>query len=80
MIKFLDLKQINSVYSKEIIKAAKSTIISGRYITGDRCLAFEKEFAKYCGAKYCIGVANGLEALSLIFKAYIELGLSLIHI
>jgi dTDP-4-amino-4,6-dideoxygalactose transaminase len=74
MIKFLDLKQINSVYSKEIIKAAKSTIISGRYITGDRCLAFEKEFAKYCGAKYCIGVANGLEALSLIFKAYIELG------
>tara|TARA_B110001450_G_scaffold123220_1_gene116078 strand:+ start:870 stop:1976 length:1107 start_codon:yes stop_codon:yes gene_type:complete len=74
MIKFLDLKQINSVYSKEIIKAAKSTIISGRYITGARCLAFENEFTKYCGTDYTIGVANGLDALSLIFKAYIVLG------
>ena len=74
MIKFLDLKQINSVYSKEIIKAAKSTIISGRYIRGARCLAFENEFTKYCGTDYTIGVANGLDALSLIFKAYIVLG------
>ena len=74
MIPFLDLKAINSQYSDELKDAASRVIDSGWYIQGDECEAFEKEFADYCGTKYCIGVANGLDALILILRAYIELG------
>jgi len=73
MIPFLDLKAINAQYKDELIKACKKVIESGWYIQGKECQAFEKEFASYCGAKYAIGVANGLDALSLILRAYKEL-------
>jgi len=75
MIPFLDLKQINAQYKKEILEACEKVIDSGWYIYGKECKAFEKEFASYCGAKYAVGVANGLDALTLIIRAYKELGI-----
>jgi dTDP-4-amino-4,6-dideoxygalactose transaminase len=74
MIPFLDLKKINQQYREELIEAATNVIDSGWYIQGEQVKAFEKEFASYCGTKHCIGVANGLDALILIFRAYKELG------
>ena len=74
MISFLDLKVINSQYRDELIQAATDVIDSGWYIQGNQVNAFEKEFSDYCGTKHCIGVANGLDALILIFRAYKELG------
>jgi dTDP-4-amino-4,6-dideoxygalactose transaminase len=74
MIPFLDLKEINSPYRNELIEACTRVIDSGWYIQGNECATFEKEFAAYCGTKYCIGVANGLDALSLILRAYKEIG------
>jgi len=74
MIPFLDLKQVNLQYRKELIEVVTSVIDSGWYIQGEQVKAFEKEFADYCAVKYCIGVANGLDALILIFRAYKELG------
>ncbi|MFT4693840.1 MAG: dTDP-4-amino-4,6-dideoxygalactose transaminase [Francisella sp.] len=74
MIKFLDLQKINSLYANELKAACARVIDSGWYIRGTECAAFESEFAKYCGTKYCIGVANGLDALILIIRAYKELG------
>ena len=75
MIPFLDLKKINAQYREELIEACTSVIDSGWYIHGNECKAFEKEFSAYCGTKYTIGVANGLDALTLILKAYKELGM-----
>ena len=74
MISFLDLKSINAQYRDELVKAATGVIDSGWYIQGVQVEAFEREFADYCGVKHCIGVANGLDALILIFRAYKELG------
>ncbi len=74
MIPFLDLKGINAQYREELIQACTKVIDSGWYIQGNECKEFEKEFAEYCGSKYATGVANGLDALTLIFRAYKELG------
>jgi len=74
LISFLDLKSINAQYRDELVKAATGVIDSGWYIQGVQVEAFEREFADYCGVKHCIGVANGLDALILIFRAYKELG------
>ncbi|CAA6814465.1 MAG: Aminotransferase [uncultured Campylobacterales bacterium] len=73
MIPFLDLKGINAQYRNELIEACTKVIDSGWYIQGNECKAFEKEFASFCGTRYAIGVANGLDALSLILRAYKEL-------
>lgn len=70
IIKFLDLHKINERYRAEIDKSVKRVLDSGQYILGNEVEAFEKEFTAYCGTKYCIGVANGLDALNLIIKAY----------
>jgi len=75
VIKFLDLKRINSRYQNELKEACGRVIDSGWYVLGNEVAEFEREFASYCDAKYCLGVANGLDALILIFRAYIELGL-----
>lgn len=75
MIPFLNLKDINAQYKTELIKACTDVIDSGWYIQGTQCKAFEEEFASYCGTKCCIGVANGLDALTLILRAYKELGI-----
>ncbi|MBK2026284.1 DegT/DnrJ/EryC1/StrS family aminotransferase [Francisella philomiragia] len=74
MINFLDLQKINSLYEQALKEACSRVIDSGWYIRGAECETFEKEFAEYCGTKYAIGVANGLDALILIIRAYKELG------
>jgi len=74
MISFLDLKGLNAQYRAELIEACTKVIDSGWYIQGNECKEFDIEFAKYCGTKYAIGVANGLDALILILRAYKELG------
>ncbi|MBM3589838.1 MAG: DegT/DnrJ/EryC1/StrS family aminotransferase [Alphaproteobacteria bacterium] len=73
-IKFLDLKKINSLYRHEFNQQIQLAIDSGHYILGDQCEKFEQEFAKFCNTKYSLGVANGLDALILIIRAYKELG------
>ena len=74
MIKFLDLKKINKRYETDFQEKLKSVLESGWYILGKEVEAFENNFGNYYGAKHCIGVGNGLDALVLIFKGYIELG------
>jgi len=74
MIKFLDLKAINDSLEPEISQAIKKVLDSGWYLLGNEVKSFEEAYAEYIGTKYCIGVGNGLDALTLIFKAYIELG------
>ncbi|QBZ83708.1 dTDP-3-amino-3,6-dideoxy-alpha-D-galactopyranose transaminase [Hydrogenovibrio crunogenus] len=74
MIPFLDLKGINAQYRNELIEAATQVIDSGWYVQGTHVKAFEHEFADYCGTKHCIGVANGLDALILVLRAWKELG------
>src|SRR5690554_2096847 len=74
MIKFLDLQKINKPYESAFQQKFQQVLDSGWYILGNEVRAFEKEFSDYCGAKHCIGVANGLDALTLIFRAYKELG------
>jgi dTDP-4-amino-4,6-dideoxygalactose transaminase len=74
MIKFYDLKKVNQRYEKAFHEKLEEFIQRGWYILGDEVKLFEEYFANYCQSKYCIGVGNGLDALVLIFKAYIELG------
>lgn len=74
MIKFLDLQKINQQYEVAFEEKLKAFMQKGWYILGDEVKTFETNFANYCGTKYCIGVGNGLDALVLIFKAYIQLG------
>lgn len=75
MISFLDLKGLNAQYRTELIEACTKVIDSGWYIQGNECKEFEKEFAEYCGTQHAIGVANGLDALILILRAYKEMGI-----
>lgn len=75
MIKFLDIQKINAQYAKELKQAAAEVIDSGWYLLGERLRQFETNLANYIGVKHAIGVANGLDALRLILKAYIELGI-----
>jgi dTDP-4-amino-4,6-dideoxygalactose transaminase len=74
MIPFLNLKKINSKYYNELTQEFASFLDSGWYILGERVKKFENEFAEFCNVKHCIGVANGLDALILIIRAYKELG------
>jgi dTDP-4-amino-4,6-dideoxygalactose transaminase len=74
MIPFLNLKKINEPFEAAFQQKLKTLIDSGWYILGTEAKHFEANFATYCGTKHCIGVGNGLDALVLIFKAYIQLG------
>ncbi len=74
MIKFLDLKKINDSFQPELDKAVTRAVHSGWYLIGEELRNFEKEYASYIGTPFAVGVANGLDALRLIFKAYLELG------
>ncbi|MFZ4105401.1 DegT/DnrJ/EryC1/StrS family aminotransferase [Flavobacterium sp.] len=74
MIKFLDLQKINAVYQEQFHEKLKLVLDKGWFILGDEVKTFERNFANYCGTKHCIGVGNGMDALVLIFKGYIELG------
>ena len=72
-IKFLDLYKINERYQKELSEACLKVINSGWYIMGNELSTFEHDFAEYCGVEHCIGVANGLDALNLVLRAWKEL-------
>lgn len=74
MIKFLDLQKVNSQYATEINEALTRTVASGWYLLGNQLREFEKEYAAYIGTDYAVGCANGLDALTLILRAYIEMG------
>lgn len=74
MIPFLDLTVINAQYEKELKEACSRVIDSGWYIMGKELEAFESEFASYCDSGFAIGVANGLDALTLTLRAWKELG------
>ncbi|EKT63110.1 DegT/DnrJ/EryC1/StrS family aminotransferase [Providencia alcalifaciens] len=74
MINFLDLKSINQQYQQELHDACKRVIDSGWYIMGNELESFERNFSDYCGTKYALGVANGLDALTLVLRAWKELG------
>lgn len=73
MIKYLDLQKINKKHTTTIELAIKQVVESGWYILGEQVNAFEKEYAQYIGTSHCISCGNGLDALRLILKAYIEL-------
>lgn len=75
MIKFLDLQKINEEHAAELKEATARVIDSGWYLLGNEVKSFEENYAKYIGTKHCIGVANGLDALRLILRAYVEMGI-----
>lgn len=74
MIKFLDLQKLNQPFETQFLSKTKEFLDKGWYILGDEVNQFENQFAKFSKAKHCIGVGNGLDALVLILKAYIQLG------
>jgi dTDP-4-amino-4,6-dideoxygalactose transaminase len=74
MIFFNDLKGVTELHGEEIRKAAMDVIDSGWYLQGKANQKFEKDYANYIGTSYCVGCANGLDALVWIYRAYIELG------
>jgi len=75
MIKFLDLQKINRQYVIELKKAATEVIDSGWYLSGNKLETFENNLANFLGVKYAVGVSNGLDALRLVLRAYIEMGI-----
>ncbi|WP_444994320.1 DegT/DnrJ/EryC1/StrS family aminotransferase [Aliikangiella sp. IMCC44359] len=74
MIPFLDLKKINLQYESEIKEVFNRVLQNGWFILGKEVKSFELNFAEYCGVRHCIGVANGLDALTLVLKAWKEIG------
>ena len=75
MIKFLDLQKVNNQYNVELSTAINNVINSGWYLLGEENRKFEEAYSNFIGTKYALGVANGLDALRLILRAYMELGL-----
>ena len=75
MIKFLDLHKVNERFETEFKQQFQRFLDSGYYILGNGVSTFETNYANYCGTKHCIGVSNGFDALVLIFKGYIALGI-----
>ncbi len=73
-VDFLNLAKVNHAMQEELCEAACRVIKSGWYIEGHELKSFEQEFASYCGTRYCVGVANGLDALILTLRAWKELG------
>lgn len=74
MIKFLDLQKINFAYQQEIEERLLNTFRSGWYLLGNEVKQFEENLKNYIGVNHAIGVANGLDALRLILRAYVEMG------
>ena len=74
MIKYLDIQAITAMHAAEYHEAASRVIDSGWYLLGEETKRFEEQYAQYTGTRHCIGVANGLDALRLMLRAYKELG------
>ena len=70
MIEYESLGRLNRAFEKEYLQCFKDLLNSGWYILGKQVESFEKAFASYCGTKYCIGVASGLDALMLALRSY----------
>lgn len=73
-ISYLDLKRVTALHSDEIRQAVEGVVNSGWYLQGEQTRAFEAEYAHYIGADHCVGCGNGLDALTLTLRAYIEMG------
>ena len=73
-VPFLDLKKLNDTMRDELVAASTRVIESGWYISGPELEAFERQFAEYCGVEHCLGVANGLDALTLTLRAWKLMG------
>lgn len=74
MIELISLKKRTKAHSQEILQAINEVFNSGHYILGRQLMLFEHNYAHYIGTEHCVGVGNGLEALTLIYRAYIEMG------
>lgn len=74
MVSFLDLKRINGSFEPELSATVTRVVQSGWYLLGKEVKEFEESFARYCHTEYCVGTGNGLDALTLIFMAYVSLG------
>ena len=75
MIKFLDLQKVTALHAREYHEAVRRVVDSGWFLQGEQVKAFESEYASYIGTRHCIGVGNGLDALTLIYRAYLQMGL-----
>lgn len=75
IVPFLSLKDVTAMHAEEIHKAVQRVVESGWYLQGRENGQFEQDYAKYIGTKFCVGCANGLDALIWIFRAYVELGI-----
>jgi dTDP-4-amino-4,6-dideoxygalactose transaminase len=73
-VAFLSLRRVNEPHEEAIAAAAADVVRRGWYIRGEACSHFEREFAEFCGADHCVGVGNGLDALTLVLSAWRELG------
>ena len=74
MIEYLPLKRITAMHAGEIHEAIRQVVDGGWYVRGEATARFEEDYARYIGTRYCIAVANGLDALTLMLRAYKELG------
>ena len=74
MIKYLDLKRINDLHDAELREAVSKVLDSGWYLKGEATRQFETHYVEYIGSRFCVGCGNGLDALTLILRAYIEQG------
>ena len=74
MIKFLDLQKVNAQYADALHRAAARVIDGGWYLQGKEVGEFEKEYARFIGTKFCVTCGNGLDALTLMLRAYIQMG------
>lgn len=74
MVEYLDLKRVNASFEPELSEAVAKVARSGRYLFGEGTERFERRFARYCGVSHCVGTGNGLDALTLVFMAYVSMG------
>lgn len=74
MIEYLSLQKVNALHEQEVVEAVEKVIRSGWYLHGQATERFEQHYANYIGTRHCVGCGNGLDALTLIFRAYKELG------
>lgn len=75
MIKYLDLKEITALHLAEINEAVTRVVNGGWYLQGEENARFEEEYARFIGTRHCVGCGNGLDALTLILRSYIEMGI-----
>ena len=75
MIEYLPLKRITAMHAAEIHEAIREVVDGGWYLRGEATARFEEQYARYIGTRHCVAVANGLDALTLMLRAYMEMGI-----